>query len=125
MSSGFVTFAAVSAAIAVLAGAFAAHGLDPAADAARIDWLRTGAQYQMAHALGILAVAALRGPRLACWCFIVGTVFFSFALYALAISGFRPWGAVAPVGGLAFVAGWLALAVQSFRNRRSGAGNGG
>jgi uncharacterized membrane protein YgdD (TMEM256/DUF423 family)/AcrR family transcriptional regulator len=87
MRSNFIAFAALNGALAVAGGAFAAHGLDPVADAQRIGWLKTASEYQVFHALAILANAALAGPRLAAWSFAAGIVFFSGALYGLALGG--------------------------------------
>ena len=110
MKSHFVVFAALNGAIAVLGGAFAAHGLDAEPGSARVGWLRTAAEYQIIHALAILAVVALGGPRLANLCFAAGIALFSGSLYLLVITGWKWLGMVMPLGGLAFIAGWLALA---------------
>lgn len=115
--------AALSGAVSVAAGAFAAHGLDLRTEAgmkAR-DWLQTGSQYEMVHALAILAVAALSsGARInaglavsAQILFLAGSILFPGALYALALGGPRWFGAVAPVGGLALIAGWVSLAAAA------------
>jgi uncharacterized membrane protein YgdD (TMEM256/DUF423 family) len=77
----------------------------------------TGARYQMYHALALLAVAwaATRWPavpvRAAGWLFIGGTILFSGSLYLLALTGTRWLGAITPLGGLLFLAGWAALAI--------------
>lgn len=84
----------------------------------------TGARYQMYHALGMLLVAAL-GPRGADrlisaggWLFVLGTLLFSGSLYLLALTG-TPWlGAVTPVGGFAFLAGWLCLVAAGYRTKQ-------
>ena len=108
--------AALTAFFAVAFGAFAAHGVsDPWAK----DVLRTGAQYGLAHALAVYAALSMaaRGAslaRVAAWLFLVGAVIFSASLYALALSGVRVLGAVTPFGGLAMMAGWLALAWAAF-----------
>ncbi len=120
IGSWFVVFAAINGALAVAGGAFAAHGLDPVADAQRIGWLKIAAEYQIFHALALLAVAALHGPQLTSWAFAIGIVLFSGSLYLMAITGMKWLGAVAPLGGLAFIAGWLVLAYVAFR-MRSGA----
>jgi uncharacterized membrane protein YgdD (TMEM256/DUF423 family) len=123
----WIVMAALSGAVSVIAGAFAAHGLDVHAEAgARArDWLQTGGQYEAVHALAMLAVAALSAVgklngRLAAAAqglFLAGSVLFPGALYSLALGGPRWFGAVAPVGGLAFIAGWLCLAAAAFRGR--------
>jgi uncharacterized membrane protein YgdD (TMEM256/DUF423 family) len=104
--------AALSGAIAVAAGARGAHGAT--GDAA--DWLRTGAQYQMVHALAAL-VALRMGARVPAGLFIVGAAIFSGTLYAMAF-GLPHWlGAVTPLGGVALILGWLWLAVEAARGR--------
>lgn len=76
----------------------------------------TAARYQMYHALALLAVAWAAGRRSGAalqfsgWCFVIGTLLFSGSLYTLALSGVRWLGAITPLGGLAFLLGWLALA---------------
>lgn len=122
---GWIVAAAVSGAISVVVGAFAAHGLDLRAEAglkAR-EWLQTGSHYEMIHALAILVVVVLSsGARLngrlavaAQWLFLAGSVLFPGALYALALGGPRWFGAVAPIGGTAFILGWLCLALAAMR----------
>jgi uncharacterized membrane protein YgdD (TMEM256/DUF423 family) len=122
---GWIAVAALSGALSVIVGAFAAHGLDPHTEAglqAR-GWLQTGSQYEAVHALAMLAVATLStagrlSARLATWAqglFLAGSVFFPGALYALALGGPLWFGAVAPVGGLAFILGWLCLAGAALR----------
>lgn len=121
----WIVVAALSGAIAVIVGAFAAHGLDLRTEAglkAR-DWLQTGSHYQMVHALAMLGVCALAGAELlnvrlsvvALWLFLVGSVLFPGALYSLSFGGPRWFGAVAPIGGLAFIAGWVFLAIAAFK----------
>ena len=82
----------------------------------------TGSRYQMYHALAlfVVTIAATRWPlstvRAAGWLFIAGTLLFSGSLYALALTGVRSLGAITPVGGLCFLAGWLALAYAAVKN---------
>lgn len=117
--------AALSGAIAVVVGAFAAHGLDLSTEAGRKaqGWLQTGSQYGMIHALAMLAVAALSGRlngKLAVaaqYLFLAGNILFPGALYSLAFGGPRWFGAVAPFGGLTFIAGWICLASAALMNR--------
>lgn len=104
------TFAALSGALAVAAGAFGAHG----ASGQAAEWLRTGAHYQLIHA--VAALVALRmgagGPG---WCFVGGGVVFAATLYAMALGAPRWLGAVTPVGGALLIAGWLWLAWSAAR----------
>jgi uncharacterized membrane protein YgdD (TMEM256/DUF423 family) len=89
---------------------------------------RTGAEYQMYHALGLLAVAALAGSKrstavcVAGWAFITGIVLFSGSLYVLTLTGVTRWGAVTPFGGVAFLVGWASLAVACAAARGSADG---
>ncbi|MSR06970.1 MAG: DUF423 domain-containing protein [Gemmatimonadetes bacterium] len=107
---------AVSGFIAVAAGAFGAHALRSRLPTDQLAVFETGVRYQAYHALALFAVAwaASRGtgPQAAWagWLFVVGTVVFSGSLYVLALSGTRWWGAVTPLGGVSFLAGWACLA---------------
>jgi uncharacterized membrane protein YgdD (TMEM256/DUF423 family) len=119
----FFALGALSAAISVAAGAFGAHALREKLPADLLAVFETGARYEMFHALGLLAVAwaAARwpGPAVAWagWLLVAGTVLFSGSLYALALTGVRALGAVTPFGGVAFIAGWLALAWAALGSR--------
>src|SRR6185295_15468372 len=111
--SPLIALGALNAAIAVGAGAFAAHGLRERLDARALEVFETGARYQMYHALamvlaGLLASATrVRGAHTAGWLFQAGVVLFSGSLYALALTGVTRLGAITPLGGLAFLVGWL------------------
>lgn len=108
---------ALSALTAVAAGAFGAHALRARLSPDLLAVFETGARYQMYHALALLAVAWLAaarpGANSAVWAgglFLLGTVVFSGSLYALALTGQRWLGAITPLGGVAFLAGWGCLA---------------
>lgn len=103
--------AALSGAIAVAAGAFGAHGVSGKA----AEWLRTGGQYQLVHAVAALLAAGAPRGRLAAGLFVLGGALFAFSLYAMALGGPRWLGAVTPFGGAALILGWLALAIGSLR----------
>jgi uncharacterized membrane protein YgdD (TMEM256/DUF423 family) len=111
--------AALTGALAVMFGAFAAHGLVLSAEARAI--FETGARYHMYHALAMgLAAFAMRGEavaraKLAAILFLIGTVLFSGSLYLLALTGNAAFGYVTPLGGLAFIAGWIYLALAALR----------
>ena len=112
----FSLIGALSAFVAVAAGAFGAHALRGALPAESLDVFETAARYQMYHALALLAVGWVTSRRpgaaasLAGWLFVAGTLLFSGSLYALSLSGARWLGAITPLGGAAFLGGWLALA---------------
>ena len=102
-------------------GAFAAHGLKSRLDPAMLATFETGVRYHMYHALALLAVGwvCTRWPGTAAnasgWLFVAGTVLFSGSLYALALSGTRWLGAITPLGGVAFLGGWLCLAWTAWK----------
>ncbi len=125
MTPLFVLIAALSGLIAVGLGAFAAHGLKARLSVEALSAFQTGVQYQMYHALALLAVAVLlrvlgHSWALAAsgWLFVAGILFFSGSLYALALGGPRWLGPVTPLGGLCFLLGWLALTVAAVRALR-------
>jgi uncharacterized membrane protein YgdD (TMEM256/DUF423 family) len=113
----FGTLGAVSGLLAMAAGAFGAHALRARLSADRLAAFETGARYQMYHALAIVlaGVIASRGAQTAGWIFQAGIILFSGSLYALALTGTKGLGAVTPLGGLAFLAGWLWLAWSAWR----------
>ena len=115
MERTFFTMGALFAGLAVAGGAFGAHALRDRLAPDMLAIFETGARYQMYHALALLAVAwaTVRWPEssavLAGWCFVAGIVVFSGSLYVLAFTGVRWLGAITPLGGLAFLAGWALL----------------
>jgi uncharacterized membrane protein YgdD (TMEM256/DUF423 family) len=119
----FVGLGAASAFVAVAAGAFGAHGLRDALPADRLEVFETAARYQMFHALSLIVAGMLsvrrrgRGAPAAGWLFLIGTVLFSGSLYALALSGVRAFGAVTPVGGVAWLVGWAFLGLSAMKPR--------
>jgi uncharacterized membrane protein YgdD (TMEM256/DUF423 family) len=122
MDRVFAAVGAVSALLAVAAGAFGAHALRARLAPELVAAFETGVRYQMYHALALLLVAwaVTRWPvpavRLAGWLFVAGTIVFSGSLYALALTGVRALGAVTPVGGLCFLAGWASLTLGIWRS---------
>ena len=117
-------WAAVAAGVGglgVALGAFGAHGLEGAVTADRLATWRTGALYHLVHAAvgtGAGVLAALRPSKAALWSarlMVVGVALFSGSLYALVLTEVGVLGAVAPLGGLSFIAGWAALVVALWR----------
>jgi len=118
----FVVTGSLFAALAVIMGAFAAHGLKTQLSADMLKVFHTGVQYHMYHALGLILVgisARLAGPApLIAWsgaAMTVGILLFSGSLYLLATTGPRWLGAITPLGGMAFIASWLLLAIAIWR----------
>jgi uncharacterized membrane protein YgdD (TMEM256/DUF423 family) len=105
--------------IAVTLGAFGAHALRSRISSEALGWWETGVQYQMWHALAVLALGLTRldRARLPAWMMTAGTVVFASTLYAMALGAPRWLGAVTPVGGLTMIAGWGLLAVRFWRDR--------
>ena len=116
---------AVALALAVILGALGAHGLRGRLDAYLMSVYEKAAFYQFIHALGILIVSLLPrtgalSPSAAAWVcglLLAGIAIFSGSLYALAITGYTGLGAITPIGGLSFIAGWLLLAWTLIRKR--------
>ncbi len=102
-------------------GAFGAHALESMLDDYSLDIWQTAVQYQMFHTVALLAVHWLVTEKFdtrlnkAGYAFIVGIILFSGSLYLLALTGMRWLGMVTPVGGLAFLAGWLMLAMHGMK----------
>lgn len=108
--------------VAVAAGAFGAHALRGRLDPAMTAVWQTAVTYQAWHALALLGLGLLlrerpaqRALRVAAWLFAAGIVLFAGSLYVLALTGVRAFGLVTPVGGVAFLAGWAALAWTAWR----------
>jgi uncharacterized membrane protein YgdD (TMEM256/DUF423 family) len=122
----FAVAGALLAFAAVAAGAFGAHALKARLTPEQLAVFDTGVRYHLAHALALFAAAwvCTRWPGTSAtaggWLFIAGIVLFSGSLYALALTGQRVFGAVTPVGGLCFLAGWLALALAVVRGGPDG-----
>lgn len=108
---------AINAALAVAAGAFGAHALRDRLAPRALEIFETAARYHMVHALAIVlvAVAATPGARTAGWIFQAGIVVFCGSLYALALTDLKLLGAITPLGGAAFLVGWIWLAVAALR----------
>jgi uncharacterized membrane protein YgdD (TMEM256/DUF423 family) len=124
-----MNWTAVGAALMALAvgmGAFGAHGLRNRLDAYSMSVYEKAVFYHFVHALGILLVALLArtsaitpaGQTRVAWLLLIGIIVFSGSLYALAVTGVRILGAITPIGGLAFIIGWLVLVYEAFRAQR-------
>jgi uncharacterized membrane protein YgdD (TMEM256/DUF423 family) len=119
----FLAIASASGLIAVVLGAFGAHGLKGRLDAAMLSAYETAVQYHFYHTLALLGLAVLMqrvGEKTLImasgYLFIAGILLFSGSLYALALGGPRWLGPITPVGGLAFMAAWLLLLIAALRS---------
>ncbi|UFJ41502.1 DUF423 domain-containing protein [Brevibacillus humidisoli] len=116
MAAAFLVIGSIAALLAVALGAFGAHALKRKLSADMLAIFQTGVQYQMIHAIAILLIGgwwkqfgALALFSYAGWFFLAGILLFSGSLYALSLSGVRKLGAITPLGGLCFLAGWFCL----------------
>lgn len=122
MAKLFITLASLSGMLAVLFGAFGAHALKERLDEHALTVFETAVQYHFYHTLALLVVGvmALSQPQAALlkssgWLFVIGILVFSGSLYLLSLTGMRWLGAITPLGGLAFVAGWACLAAAGWK----------
>jgi uncharacterized membrane protein YgdD (TMEM256/DUF423 family) len=120
----FISIGAASGFLAVAAGAFGAHALRDRLSPQMQQVFETGVTYQMYHALALIVVGLLLGRfsvggsswlTASGWLFLAGSVLFSGSLYVLSLSGVTWLGAITPIGGVAFLLGWLALALGIWR----------
>ncbi len=121
MVANWFAAGAVMCGLGVLLGAFGAHGLRGRVTPEMLAVFETGVRYHLVHGLALLAVAwaTTRWPNTwisaSGWLFVAGIVVFSGSLYLLSITGVRWLGAITPIGGLCFVAGWLILTLSAMR----------
>ncbi|WJH34843.1 DUF423 domain-containing protein [Paenibacillus aurantius] len=121
----YLLWGSVLALLGVALGAFGAHALKDRLTEDMLAIYHTGVQYQMYHALGLLGIALLH-DRLeakklvarAGLLLVIGVIIFSGSLYLLALSGIKVLGAITPIGGVAFIAGWACLAAAAWKERR-------
>ncbi|WP_066176276.1 DUF423 domain-containing protein [Bacillus marinisedimentorum] len=118
----FIILGAINGFLAVALGAFGAHGLEGKISAKMIETWQTGVTYQMFHAGGLFVVAFLADKIGASamlnwsgWLMLIGIILFSGSLYVLSTSGIKVLGAITPFGGVAFLAGWVLLAVAAYK----------
>ncbi|MFS0644731.1 DUF423 domain-containing protein [Siminovitchia sp. 179-K 8D1 HS] len=118
----FVILGAVNAFLSVALGAFGAHGLENKLEPKYLEIWKTGVQYQMFHALGLLAIGIISGKVGASsllswsgWLMLIGIILFSGSLYVLSTSGIKVLGAITPFGGVAFLVSWVLLILFSIK----------
>ena len=118
----FLSLGSISGALGVMLGAFGAHGLkDRLSEKMLANWM-TGVEYQFYHTFALLVVGLLAlkfqsGALTASgWSFAAGILIFSGSLYIMALTGITKLGAITPIGGLFFIAGWVLLATAILKN---------
>ncbi len=121
MKSVFFALGSIFSLIGVLLGAFGAHTLKKKLTPEMLDIFEVGVRYQMYHGIGLIIVAWALSQwqntltTAAGWCFFAGIFIFSGSLYILSLTGVRWLGAITPIGGLAFIAGWGCLVIAVFQ----------
>ena len=118
----FVIIGSLSAFAGVALGAFGAHGLKARVSPEMLTVWQTGVQYHLVHALALVLTGILCQllpeaslARNAGWMMLIGTLLFSGSLYVMVLSGVRALGMITPLGGVAFLIGWLLLALAAWR----------
>jgi uncharacterized membrane protein YgdD (TMEM256/DUF423 family) len=118
----FISLGALNLMLAISLGAFGAHGLKSRVGAEQLAWWHTGVEYHVYNGLGLLLIGllvnsepALAGSRSSGWLLQAGIVIFCGSLYAMTLGAPRWFGAITPIGGLAFIAGWAWLAWSAWR----------
>lgn len=116
-------FAAAAGGLAVVLGAFGAHGLRGKVEDRLLETFQTAVEYQMFHSLALLVVAVLMQQwgrslslEITSYAFMLGMLLFSGSLYGLVLTEMKWLGPVTPIGGLCFIVGWLALLYAGFQN---------
>ena len=115
----WISIAALNLAIAVALGAFGAHGLKAIVSSQQLEWWQTATLYWFIHGLGLLLVGILirlnYTTQTTAWLLQIGVIIFAGSLYAMTLGAPRWFGAITPIGGVLMIAGWLWLAVSTFR----------
>lgn len=111
--------------LAVIAGAFGAHGLEKTLTAHALARFHTGVEYQFYHAFALIAIGVLVNQttltkvlKISANAFIIGIILFSGSLYLYAITGITKFGMITPIGGLSFIIGWFCLLLYAFKTSR-------
>ncbi len=118
-SKRFAAIAAFLGGLAVVLGAFGAHAIGNKVSAKDLDTWKTGAHYQLVHAVALLALSLydrVGKYRIVCWLWLAGILIFAGSLYVLVLSQVRMMGAITPLGGLCLIIGWIMLGVQLLRS---------
>ncbi|TWI59727.1 DUF423 domain-containing protein [Halalkalibacter nanhaiisediminis] len=122
MAKLFIFIGSIVMALSVAIGAFGAHGLEGRLTERMMKNYQTGVQYHMIHGIGLLVVGLVAWKLTsssmlngAGWSFLIGIILFSGSLYVMALTGITKLGAITPIGGLAFIVGWVLLGIAVLR----------
>ena len=109
-----IFFGAIQAGLGVILGAFGTHGLRGKIGYDLLQIYETGTYYLVLHALALILFGLIKPAKLwPAWCFLIGTVIFTGSLYTITFSNIRQFGAITPIGGVLFIAGWIGFAIQA------------
>ena len=118
----FLILGSLNAFLAVALGAFGAHGLEGKLSERMLDVYKTGVQYHMIHAIGLILIALLSNHLSqtsfigwAGWLMFLGIVLFSGSLYVLSMTGIGVFGAITPLGGVSFLVAWLLVMIAAWK----------
>ncbi|MEH7390116.1 DUF423 domain-containing protein [Bacillus sp. JJ1474] len=118
----FIIIGALNAFLSVALGAFGAHGLEKVVEPKYLEIWKTGVQYQMFHATGLLVIGILLGKMPANallswlgWMMLIGIILFSGSLYVLSVTQISVLGAITPLGGVSFLAAWVLLIIAAVK----------
>ncbi len=125
MQKTFIIAGSIIGLLAVVLGAFGAHSFEASLQASgRLATYETAARYQMYAALALVLVGILADKfqaskwiNYAGWCFVIGSIVFSGSLYLICLTGIKTWGAVAPIGGLLLMLGWLNICLAAINHK--------
>ncbi len=121
MRNNWLVVAGVCGLLAVGLGAMAAHALEASLSAENLARFDTAARYHLIHSVALLAISlrsthrSSRAVAFACWAFLAGILLFSGSLYIYAVTEVRVFAHITPIGGLSFMAGWIALSFAGLR----------
>ncbi|MCG8489607.1 MAG: DUF423 domain-containing protein [Chromatiales bacterium] len=121
MARRFLIIASISGFLLVILGAFGAHALERSIPPTHMEWWQKAVHYQGLHTLALFGAGLLamqhagRSLNIAGWLFVAGMLLFSGSLYLMALTDLRGLALLTPIGGSAFIAGWLALVLAAWR----------
>ena len=109
-----ICIGAIQAALGVILGAFGTHGLKGKIGYDLLQIYETGTYYLVLHAFALILLGLFHPKqKWPAYCFLIGTLIFSGSLYAITFSGIRSFGAITPIGGVMFIAGWIGFALEA------------
>ncbi len=113
-----ISIGAAQAALGVILGAFGTHGLRGKIGYDLLQIYETGTYYLLIHALALILFGLMKpAKKWPAWCFLIGTLIFTGTLFTITFTGIRGFGAVTPIGGVLFIAGWIGFALEASKKQ--------